>query len=108
ISCVSARGSNVAQARPEHSVFLVLDHARGGGLPDAWVTTKVDKLIEQCRDRAHNDDFAYFDHVELTEARALLDRALPRTEQVVAGGDRSEGPVPEAVGLNVSELTEGP
>ena len=108
IICVFARGSNVSEARPEHALILVLDHNGGGVLRDAWVTTKVDKLIEQCRERAHNDDFAYFDHVELTEARALLDRALRRTEQVVAGGDRSEGPVPEAVGLNVSELTEGP
>lgn len=108
VICVFAHGANASDARPEHALILVLDHNGGGVLRDAWVTTKVDKLLDQCRERAHNDDFARFEQLDLTETRALLERALRRTEQVVAGGDRSEGPIPEAVGLTVSELTEGP
>ncbi len=93
---------------PEHALILVLDHNGGGVLRDAWVTTKVEQLLEQCRERAEADEFARFARIELTEARALLSRALERTEQVVdASGDPASGPTVELVGLKVSDLTGG-
>lgn len=94
---------------PEHALILVLDHNGGGVLRDAWVTTKVEQLLESCRARAETDEFARFAQVELTEARALLSRALERTEQVVAGAsaDRASGAFVEPVGLKVSDLTGG-
>ncbi len=93
---------------PEHALILVLDHNGGGVLRDAWVTTKVEQLLEQCRKRAEADEFARFTRIELTEARALLSRALERTEQVVAAsGDPASGPTVELVGLQASDLTGG-
>lgn len=94
---------------PEHALILVLDHNGGGVLRDAWVTTKVGQLLDRCRERAAADEFARFSQVELTAARALLSRALERTEQMVAGAsqDRASGPVLEPIGLTVSDLTGG-
>ncbi|WP_017612555.1 hypothetical protein [Nocardiopsis salina] len=101
----SERGSG--QAEPEHALILVQDHNGGGVLRDAWITTQVETLLKQCRERARTDDFARFEGIEPTEARGVLERALHRTEQVVSGADRSEAPVPQAVGLTASDLTGG-
>ncbi|WP_017583393.1 hypothetical protein [Nocardiopsis valliformis] len=94
---------------PEHALILVLDHNSGGLLRDVWVTTKVDLLLEQCRERARSDDFAHFEQLELSEARALLSRALERTERVVTGAaaDPSAGPTVEPVGISAADLTGG-
>ena len=91
----------------EHALILVQDHNGGGVLRDAWITTKVETLLEQCRERARADDFARFEDLDPAPARAVLERALRRTEQVVSGADRSEAPVPQAVGLTASDLTGG-
>jgi drug/metabolite transporter (DMT)-like permease len=94
---------------PEHALILVLDHNSGGLLRDVWVTTKVDLLLKQCRERARGDDFARFEQLELSEARALLSRALERTERVVTGAaaDPSAGPTVEPVGISAADLTGG-
>ncbi len=94
---------------PEHALILVVDHNGGGVLRDAWVTTKVEQLLEQCRQRAEADDFARFSRVEPAEARALLSRALERTEQVVTGAsaDPAAGPTVRPVGLKAADLTGG-
>jgi hypothetical protein len=103
------RAPDAGPPPPEHALILVLDHNGGGVLRDAWVTTKVDRLLDRCRERADADEFARFSQVELTEARALLTRALERTERMVAGAstDRSSGPTVEPIGLTVSDLTGG-
>lgn len=94
---------------PEHALILVQDHNGGGVLRDAWVTSKVERLLRRCRERAAQDESARFTQVELSEARTLLSRALERTEQVVAGAsdDHSSGKAVEPVGLKVSDLVEG-
>ncbi|MFE1100047.1 hypothetical protein ACFW4K_05985 [Nocardiopsis alba] len=94
---------------PEHALILVLDHNSGGLLRDAWVTTKVDLLLEQCRERARADDFVRFEQWELSEARSVLVRALDRTERVATGveSDPSTGPTVEPVGISSADLTGG-
>jgi len=106
---VFGRQSEPGNGSPEaeHALILVQDHNGGGVLRDAWITTKVETLLEQCRARARSDDCARFEDLDPATARAVLERALHRTEQVVSGADRSEAPVPQAVGLTASELTEG-
>lgn len=113
VVCVFSRGDNrpddPGPLSPEHALILVLDHNGGGVLRDAWVTTKVARLLEQCRKRAEADEFARFARIELAEARVLLSRALERTEQTVAGtsDDPASGPTVEPVGLKASDLTGG-
>ncbi|MBQ1080488.1 hypothetical protein [Nocardiopsis sp. B62] len=111
VVCVFSRdapGSDGAMPS-EHALILVLDHNSGGLLRDAWVTTKVELLLEQCRERARNDDLARFERLELSEARSLLSRALERTERVVTGAaaDPSTGPTVEPVGISAADLTGG-
>ncbi|MFE9245373.1 hypothetical protein [Nocardiopsis sp. NPDC006938] len=111
VVCVFSRDApdRTGSMPAEHALILVLDHNSGGLLRDAWVTTKVDLLLEQCRERADGDDLARFDRLELTEARALLSRALERTERVVTGvrADPSAGPTVEPVGISSADLTGG-
>lgn len=97
VVCVYGRDSE----EPEHALILVLDHNSGGLLRDAWVTTKVELLLEQCRERAHADGFARFEESSLPQARALLLRALERTEGVVTGE------LDNPVGVSASDLTGG-
>ena len=113
VVCVFGRGRDPHGATdppsPEHALILVLDHNSGGVLRDAWVTTKVERLLEQCRRRAEADDFVRFSPLELTEARTLLSWALERTEQAMADtlADPSAGPTVELVGMKAADLAGG-
>ncbi|WP_017606084.1 hypothetical protein [Nocardiopsis alkaliphila] len=97
VVCVFGRDSRV----PEHALILVVDHNGGGLLRDAWVTTKVERLLRQCHERVRTDDFARFEELELGQARSLLLRALERTENVVTGE------VDNPVGISADDLTGG-
>ncbi|GHC90738.1 hypothetical protein GCM10007079_37250 [Nocardiopsis terrae] len=111
VVCVFSRDApdSTGALPPEHALILVVDHNSGGLLRDAWVTTKVDLLLEQCREQARADGFARFEQLELSEARSLLTRALERTERVVTGAaaDPSAGPTVEPVGIASADLTGG-
>ncbi|WP_179829929.1 hypothetical protein [Nocardiopsis aegyptia] len=110
VVCVFSRDApdHAGAVPPEHALILVVDHNGGGVLRDAWVTTKVDQLLAQCRERAQVDEYARFEQLELTEARARLMRALDRTSRVVAGASADPGgPAVEPVGLTPADLAAG-
>jgi hypothetical protein len=69
-----------------HAVIAVVDHNSGGVLRDAWVTTKVERLLEHCRGEAGGGDpMATFTSLRPERARALLEEALLRTDRATAG-----------------------
>ncbi|MCY9785009.1 hypothetical protein KIK06_14060 [Nocardiopsis sp. EMB25] len=111
VVCVFGRGRDggAAAPPPEHALILVVDHNGGGLLRDAWVTSKVDQLLDQCRARAEEDDSTRFSPLGLGAARALLTRALERTDLVVSGAsaDPGAGPTVHAVGLGAADLIGG-
>lgn len=71
--------------RPGHALIAVIDHNCGGVLRDAWVTTKVDRLLEHCRAEAEENPMAVFHTLAPARARTLLERALAGTDLVVSG-----------------------
>jgi hypothetical protein len=107
VVCVYSRDApdDAGAVPPEHALILVVDHNGGGVLRDAWVTTKVDQLLQQCRERAETDEYARFEQLELTEARVRLIRALERTSRVVTRA--ATEPFMEPVGLTAADLTGG-
>ncbi|MBB6119112.1 hypothetical protein FHS13_001047 [Nocardiopsis algeriensis] len=108
VVCVFGRGTPDSATGPEHALILVVDHNGGGVLRDAWVTTKVERLLAQCRERAAADEFTRFSELDPAQARVLLERALHTTEQIVAGSsDPASAPPAEAVAPSASELVEG-
>ena len=96
VVCVFGRGEHSASAVPEHALILVVDHNAGGVLRDAWVTTKVETLLQGCRERAAADEFIRFAELEPAQAHGLLARALLTTEQVIAGNGSDTAPLPFA------------
>ncbi|RCV56999.1 hypothetical protein [Marinitenerispora sediminis] len=80
-----------------HALIAVVDHNSGGVLRDAWVTSKVTRLLEHCRRKAAEDPMATLSAVSPERARAILEAALERTERAVPSGSadgtaRSEAP----------------
>jgi len=56
-----------------HALVLVVDYNSAGMLSDGWVTSKVDTLLERCRD---GNGRGTFRPVAPAEARCLLETAL--------------------------------
>ncbi|MDA2811962.1 hypothetical protein O4J56_15070 [Nocardiopsis sp. RSe5-2] len=88
-----AAGSGAADAPGEpdeasatHALIAVIDHNAGGVLRDAWVTSKVGRLLEHARTEAGHNPMAVFTRISPGRARTLLEAALRRTDRVVAGG----------------------
>lgn len=93
----------------EHALIVVVDHNCGGVLRDAWVTTKVDQLLDHCQGEAADDPMAVFEQIGLEQARFRLTEALDRTDGVLAAA-RSEPSYdhPEPLtGVTVADLTGG-
>lgn len=63
-----------------HALVVVIDHNDGGMVTDAWVSSRVDKLLGYCRQEATEDSLMCFESLEPTHARALLDAALEITD----------------------------
>ncbi|MFC7330078.1 hypothetical protein [Marinactinospora rubrisoli] len=70
-----------------HALIAVVDHNAGGMVRDAWVTSKVTRLLEHCRRKAADDPMATLTEVSPGRARALLSAALERTERALPTGD---------------------
>ncbi|MFC3999144.1 hypothetical protein ACFOVU_24715 [Nocardiopsis sediminis] len=85
----------------EHALIAVVDHNSGGILRDAWVTTKVDRLLEHCRSAAAGGDpMATFTPLRPARARGLLEDALRRTDLALDGaGERPSAAGPDSPGL---------
>ncbi|WP_017539312.1 hypothetical protein [Nocardiopsis halophila] len=74
------------EAEATHALIAVVDHNAGGVLRDAWVTSKVGRLLEHARAAAGSDPMAVFARIAPGRARTLLEAAMRRTDRVVAGG----------------------
>ncbi|WP_017624121.1 hypothetical protein [Nocardiopsis chromatogenes] len=74
------------EASATHALIAVIDHNAGGVLRDAWVTSKVGRLLEHARSEAGRNPMAVFTRISPGRARTLLEAALRRTDRVVAGG----------------------
>jgi hypothetical protein len=65
-----------------HALVLVVDYNAGGILRDAWVTSRVDTLLERCRAAAGTADPAaspapgVFGQIEAPAARRMLETAI--------------------------------
>ncbi|MDT0330830.1 hypothetical protein [Nocardiopsis lambiniae] len=105
VVCVFGRGESTPVPEPEHALILVVDHNAGGVLRDAWVTTKVERLLEGCRERAATDEFTRFAELDPAQARVRLVRALRVTERVIGGGGADALPLP--AGLTAADLAGG-
>lgn len=69
-----------------HALIAVVDYNAGGILRDAWVTTKVEALIEHCRAGARADRMSTFVALAPERARSLLRSASARTESALPPG----------------------
>ncbi|MFC4869888.1 MULTISPECIES: hypothetical protein [Streptomonospora] len=76
----------------EHALIAVLDHNSGGVLRDAWVTTKVERLLEHCRGQAEGGDpMATFTQIRPERARHLLEGAVEQTDRAIAANAGGPG-----------------
>ncbi|MFC7562497.1 hypothetical protein ACFQU9_04390 [Actinomadura namibiensis] len=53
-----------------------------GMVRDAWVSSRVDELLEHCRRESRENPLMRFEEVDPRDTRALLQRALERTDAV--------------------------
>ncbi|WP_046469145.1 hypothetical protein [Allosalinactinospora lopnorensis] len=88
-----------------HALIAVIDHNTGGVLRDAWVTTKVDRLLAHCRRKTADDLMASFTTLTPEHARTLLEAAFKRTHQVLTS-TVGERPV-RITGAGNRDLAEG-
>ncbi|MUL42987.1 hypothetical protein FZ103_17730 [Streptomonospora sp. PA3] len=85
-------GREPDSAAGEHALIAVVDHNSGGMLRDAWVTTKVDRLLEHCRAQAEGGDpMATFTQIRLERARLLLESAVQHTDRAIAANAGGPG-----------------
>lgn len=64
-----------------HALVLVVDYNMSGMARDAWVSSQVDKLLEQARAEAEANPMLLFEEVEPQQARALLESAMKATRE---------------------------
>ncbi|MQA93679.1 MAG: hypothetical protein GEV11_03235 [Streptosporangiales bacterium] len=92
-----------------HALVCAVDYNAGGLIRDAWVTTKVDRLLEHGRNAAVNDPLATFDRLEPARARTLLEPALAETDDAERPPvGRSFGSYHALVRARVRALPPGP
>ncbi|GAA4090354.1 hypothetical protein HNR30_008121 [Nonomuraea soli] len=64
-----------------HALVLVVDYNMRGMARDAWVSSEVEKLLEQARAEAEANAMLTFHEIEPQQARALLDSAMRSTRE---------------------------
>src|SRR5579875_422535 len=64
-----------------HALVAVVDYNAYGMLRDGWVTVKVSKLLEHCRQSHDGDNSGSFGPIEPPLARRMLARALRVTDE---------------------------
>ncbi|GGL18763.1 hypothetical protein GCM10014719_21020 [Planomonospora parontospora subsp. antibiotica] len=77
------RGADSGEDR--HALVMVVDYNMRGIARDAWVSSHVDKLLEQARAEAEANPMLRFEEIEPQQARALLESAMKATAEY---GDR--------------------
>ncbi|ACY97174.1 MULTISPECIES: hypothetical protein [Thermomonospora] len=63
-----------------HALVVQVDHNRSSMVRDAWVSSRVGKLLEQCRHEHRTNPLMRFVELDPRDARALLEHALDRTD----------------------------
>jgi hypothetical protein len=63
-----------------HALVSVLDYNAEGMIRDGWVTSRVDKLLEHCRQAAAGKPTETFKQVDPSHARKALQAALDATD----------------------------
>jgi hypothetical protein len=63
-----------------HALVSVVDYNTGGMIRDGWVTSRVDKLLEHCRQAAAGKPADAFKQVDPPQARRALRAALDATD----------------------------
>ncbi|MFI9589858.1 hypothetical protein [Nonomuraea sp. NPDC052265] len=64
-----------------HALVVVVDHNMSGMARDAWVSSHVDKLLEQARAEAAGNPMLLFEEIQPEQARALLESAMKATRE---------------------------
>lgn len=109
VICVFSYGEQDGTETDRHALVCAVDYNAGGLIRDAWVTTKVDRLLEHGRHAADDDPLARFERLEPARARTLLEPALAETdaaERPQVG--RSFGSYHALVRARVRALPPGP
>ncbi|MFI6594816.1 hypothetical protein ACIBHX_01135 [Nonomuraea sp. NPDC050536] len=68
-------------SQDRHALVVVVDHNMSGMARDAWVSSQVDKLLEQARAEAAGNPMLLFEEIEPQQARALLESAMKATRE---------------------------
>lgn len=74
-------GNDVDEDR--HALVVVVDYNMRGMARDAWVSSQVDKLLEQARAEAEANPMLRFEEIEPQQARAMLESAMKATREAV-------------------------
>ncbi|MDR8411506.1 hypothetical protein [Nonomuraea sp. 3-1Str] len=70
-----------AGGQDRHALVMVVDHNMSGMARDAWVSSQVDKLLEEARAEAAGNPMLVFGEIEPQQARALLESAMKATSE---------------------------
>ncbi|MFB9968545.1 hypothetical protein [Sinosporangium siamense] len=79
-----------------HALVLVVDYNMRGMARDSWVSSQVDKLLEQARAEAEASEMLRFEEVDPDQARALLESAMKATRD--PADRRTPPPVSDSYG----------
>jgi len=63
-----------------HALVSMVDYNAGGMIRDGWVTSRVDKLLEHCRQASTTRGEEGFRQIEPSQARKVLQSALDATD----------------------------
>nr|WP_103937474.1 hypothetical protein [Thermomonospora echinospora] len=66
-----------------HALVVLVDHNRSGMVRDAWVSSRVDTLLDHCRQEGRTNPLVRFERLDPRDARAMLEHALDRTDATV-------------------------
>ncbi|MGS2642010.1 MULTISPECIES: hypothetical protein [unclassified Streptosporangium] len=86
------RGADSVEDR--HALVVIVDYNMRGIARDAWVSSHVDKLLEQARAEAEGNPMLRFGEIEPQQARALLESAMKATAEY--GQRRTSAPVSDS------------
>ncbi|SEG42132.1 hypothetical protein SAMN05444920_102963 [Nonomuraea solani] len=64
-----------------HALVMVVDYNMRGMARDAWVSSQVDKLLEEARAEAAGNPLLLFEEIQPEQARALLESAMKATRE---------------------------
>ncbi|GAA3127614.1 hypothetical protein GCM10017600_54630 [Streptosporangium carneum] len=86
------RGADSDEDR--HALVMVVDYNMRGIARDTWVSSHVDKLLDQARAEAAANPMLRFEEIEPQQARALLESAMKATAEY--GDRRTSAPVSDS------------